>query len=196
MLRKCFLVAVVLILAGSLVVASSEFKLPENAKQIEQGVYSLGYSLHNGKIVEGIAYVHYKEGFAKANARPWRDGSSCYGFMAKGAKWKSIENWIVNPINTRGLDSVFVLDNLALDIQKWENAAGKNILGSGSLTSNELIADTVNPDDQNEVYFANVSDAGAIAVTIVWGYFSGPIFARELVEWDQVYDDVDFDWSL
>lgn len=29
----------------------------------------------------------------------------------------------------------------------------------------------------------------------MWGIFSGPPFARELVEWDQVYDDVDFAWS-
>jgi hypothetical protein len=33
-------------------------------------------------------------------------------------------------------------------------------------------------------------------VTIVWGIFSGPTFQRQLVEWDQVYDDSDFDWSL
>ncbi len=37
--------------------------------------------------------------------------------------------------------------------------------------------------------------SGAIGVTIVWGIFNGPPFARELVEWDQVYDDTDFDWS-
>ena len=196
MLRKCFLLVAVLVLAISFVVASSEFKLPKNAKQIENGVYSLGYSLHNGKIVEGIAYVHYKKEFINGNARPrGTDSSSCYGFMAKGAKWKSIESWILNPSNRRGLDSTFLLNNLALDIEKWENAAGKNILGSGGLTSNELIADTISPDDQNEVYFANVSDEGTIAVTIVWGYFSGPTFARQLIEWDQVYDDVDFDWS-
>ena len=29
----------------------------------------------------------------------------------------------------------------------------------------------------------------------MWGVFNGPPFARELVEWDQVYDDMDFDWS-
>ena len=202
MIKKILISVIGLILILSFVIAepgkSGKFALPENAKEIAPGVYSLGHSLHDGKLVEGMAYVHYKEGKAKGgNARAGgSDSSSCYGFMAKGAKWKKIENWIVNPANSRGLDSAFVFDNLAFDIGKWENAAGKNILGGGSLTSDLLAADTINPDNQNEVYFADVSDSGAIAVTIVWGYFSGPIFARELVEWDQVYDDVDFDWSL
>jgi len=54
---------------------------------------------------------------------------------------------------------------------------------------------TASPDNMNEVYFADVSDANAIAVTIVWGIFGGKPANRELVEWDQVYDDIDFDWS-
>lgn len=33
------------------------------------------------------------------------------------------------------------------------------------------------------------------AMAVVWGIFSGPPSFRELVEWDQIYDDVDFDWS-
>jgi len=174
---------------------SKNFVLPENAKEIAPGVYSLGERIHNGRLVEGIAFVHYKAGNARQNGvRPGGE-SSCYGFLAKGAKWKTVENWVVNPSNTRGLDGNFVLNNLISDIGKWENAAGKNILGSGSLTSNVLVADTVSPDNNNEVYFAGIQDSGAIAVTIAWGYFSGPTFARELIEWDQVYDDADFDWS-
>jgi len=43
--------------------------------------------------------------------------------------------------------------------------------------------------------FADIEHEGAIAVAIVWGYFGGPPPFRELVEWDMVFDDVDFDWS-
>ena len=42
--------------------------------------------------------------------------------------------------------------------------------------------------------FADIG-GGAIAVTIVWGIFRGPPNGRELVEWDQIYDDADFNWS-
>ena len=63
------------------------------------------------------------------------------------------------------------------------------------MTTDILTAEAVSPDSNNEVFFADVDGAGAIAVTIVWGIFSGPISNRKLVEWDQIYDDVDFDWS-
>ena len=37
----------------------------------------------------------------------------------------------------------------------------------------------------------NIASTGVIAVTTTWyNTFSG-----QIVEWDQVYDDVDFDWS-
>jgi hypothetical protein len=29
----------------------------------------------------------------------------------------------------------------------------------------------------------------------VWGIFRGPPSGRELVEWDMVFDDTDYDWS-
>lgn len=170
-------------------------------------VISLGSAVdpQTGKVVEGYAIIHYKKNFThKSNHKPGNpSGSSCYTYIGSNTKWKVIEPWIVNPSNTRGLTDNFVLTNLGDDIAKWEDAADGNvgnaqsvdILGSGSATSSALVADTSSPDGQNEVYFADVSSSGAIAVTIVWGYFSGPPFARELVEWDQVYDDIDFDWS-
>ena len=68
-------------------------------------------------------------------------------------------------------------------------------MSTGTLTSLPLLADSTAPDGKNEVYFADVDDSNAIAVTIVWGVFSGPTYNRKLVEWDQVYDDVDFPWS-
>lgn len=170
-------------------------------------VISLGSAVdpQTGKVVDGYAIIHYRRNFThKQNHKPGSpSGSSCYTYIGSNTKWKVIESWIVNTSNTRGLDSNFVLTNLGDDIAKWEDAADGNvgngssidILGNGSSTSSALVADTSSPDGQNEVYFADVSSSGAIAVTIVWGYFSGPPFLRELVEWDQVYDDVDYDWS-
>ncbi len=185
--------------------------IPSTAVEVAPNIFYLGTAVEKGKPVEGYAFIH-KEKNAKpagcnndGKCQGWEDAScgdcsgagdtsSCYGFLSKGAKWKTLENYIVNPNNTRSLDETFVRDNLALDIAKWETAASYNILGNevpGIVDG----ADTSSPDNKNEVYFADVSYSGAIAITIVWGIFSGPLFARELVEWDQVYDDVDFDWS-
>ena len=35
-----------------------------------------------------------------------------------------------------------------------------------------------------------------LGVTVTWGYFSGPPPTRQLIEWDQIYNEVDFDWSI
>jgi len=190
--------------------------IPEHAIKVAPGVFSLGTAFHNGRVVEGYAFVRYKKGFGKptgcnddGTCQGWEDpscadcaggngepnGSSCYGFLSKGAKWKTIESYIVNPANSEGLDATFIVDNLATDVAKWEAAAGAGIIGDGSSTSEALVADLQSPDDENEVYFANVDSPGAIAITIVWGIFRGPPSQRALVEWDQVYDDIDFDWS-
>lgn len=178
--------------------------IPGTAVQVADHVFSLGTAVDpaSGKIVEGYAIIHYKRGY---HHRPGhtRGGpgngngntSTCFSFFAKGAKWKTDEPWVVNPANLDGLTGSFVFSNLTDDITKWEGAADFNILGDGSVTSATLVADTVSPDNVNEVYFADISSEGAIAITIVWGIFRGPPFARELVEWDMVFDDVDFDWS-
>lgn len=178
--------------------------LPEHAVQVAPGVFYLGKALDKGRVVEGYAFVRYKKGFGKPN-KPGKppSASSCYEFLARGAKWKNLESYLANPSNKSGLEEDFVVGNIAADIAKWEDAAdgtvedgdSVDILGSGSSTGETLVADTVAPDGENEVYFANIADANAIAVTIIWGIFGGPPQWRELVEWDQVYEDVDFAWA-
>lgn len=191
--------------------------LPATAIEATPNIFYLGTVNYQGKEVEGYAFLHYKEGFAKSSAVCDNDGicepgenarkcpadcggdgsdtSSCYGFLARGAKWKVVEPYLVNPSNTSGLSKEFVLANLAENIHKWELSASANIIDSGTSTTETLIADTSYPDGQNEVYFGDIAQVGVIAINITWGIFSGPPRQRELVEWDQVYDQADFPWS-
>lgn len=195
----------------------AKVKIPEQATEIAPGIFQLQSIVLDDQVVEGYAFINYRKGFGKpsgcnndgvcqgwedascgdcdAGGEPNPDDSKCYGFLARGAKWRALEPYIVNPSNNRGLGEAFVTGNLAMDIAKWESAAGVNILGDGSSTSDILVADLDSPDNQNEVYFADVDSPRAIAVTIIWGVFGGPPSQRRLVEWDQVYDDVDYDWS-
>ncbi|MBI2051502.1 matrixin family metalloprotease [Candidatus Roizmanbacteria bacterium] len=180
--------------------------LPQTADS--SPVISLGTAVdpQTGKKVEGLAIIHFKKEFThKPQHQPGTGGAvnKCFSFLSNGAKWRTVEAWVVNPSNTRGLADDFVFGNVGGNVSKWEdaadgvvgNGAGVDILGAGSTTATQLSADTTAPDGSNEVYFADVSNSGAIAVTIVWGIFAGPPSQRELVEWDQVYDDSDFDWS-
>lgn len=195
-----------------------DFVLPASAQKVGHNMFYLGKVQAEGKIVEGYAIIRYKKGFGKPGVvcgngicergeNPKKcpadctggeepDTSSCYTFLAKDAKWKTVEPYLVDPVNSRGLFELFVFDNLAANIDKWEAAAQADILGEGTyVASTTLVADTESPDGLNEVYFGNIEEPGAIGVTIIWGIFGGPPKARELIEWDQIYDDADFDWS-
>lgn len=166
--------------------------IPERAVEVAPGVFSLGESVdpEHGDVVEGYMIVHPRKGNGKPTGTPGGGGStasSCYAFMAKDAKWKTVEPWVVNPANTFGMSDAFVLSTLTAGIGTWETAANANILGNGSITTNTLVADEVAMDLQNEVYFSAL-DSGTIGVTIVWGVFGGPTQGRELREWDQIYN--------
>lgn len=195
--------AVLGLLTGNLAQAVT---LPPQASAVAQNVIYLGQAFDpaSGQLVEGYAFIKYKEKDKAARPSGGSKGSRvCYGYLAKGAKWKSVEPWLVNGANLRGLDSGFILENLTSDISKWEdagdgvmgNSLGVDIIGPGASTTATLTADTLAPDGVNEVMFTTIDDPGAIAVTIVWGVFGGPVANRQLMEWDQVYDDRDFDWS-
>jgi len=185
---------------------TKQYNIPDSAVQISDNVYSLGKAkdTKTGKVVEGFAVVHYKNPEGKiSGVSQAKKKNTCYGYLAAGAKWKSVESWVLNPANTRNLAGDFLLNNISFDISKWEDAAdgvagngrGVNILGDGSITSSDLSQFANTLDGVNGVYFADITSPGVIAVTTVWGFWGGDIATREIVEWDQVYNDFDFDWS-
>lgn len=179
---------------------SRTLMLPANADH--SPVISLGSGVDptTGELVEGYAFIHYKKAFAKGG----KGGGSntCYGYLASGAKWKTVEPWLMNTSNSFGLDGGYLFTNQIDNIAKWEDATdgiignniGANILGLGTSVGDILVADETTPDGLNEAYFGAVSDPNAIAVTIVWGVFGGPPAGRYLMEWDQVFNTA-YDWS-
>lgn len=175
---------------------NKEFKLPKGAIPLADGSYYLGKKTDptTGKEVDGIAFLHPKKQAVKQQAAKPGGRTACYAFIASGLKWKTVEPWLLDGANTQGLTDSYLLSNTSANIAKWETAAGADIFGEGSLASG-LSADTVQPDGQNEVLFGSIESDGTIAVTIVWGYYNGPAKFREIIEWDQVYDQEDFAWS-
>ncbi len=126
--------------------------------------------------------------------------STCFEFLADNIGWKRPESWLVNPTNSRDLVGADVFTTFSQSITDWEDEAGKNILGNGQVTTEELIFDWTFPTDGvNEVYFTDIEElagvTGAIAGTGVW-VRTPPSGDTIIFEWDQIYDDVHFDWSL
>lgn len=54
--------------------------------------------------------------------------------------------------------------------------------------------DSSSPDGDNELVFGDYPKEGVIAVTVVWGYFSGPPSWREIIEFDILFD-TDYAWG-
>jgi hypothetical protein len=204
------LIFITFIIVGKAQAVKSDnpFALPKDAEKISEDTFKLRPSKDpgTGETVEAFAFVHKKTNFKDAPARSQgslkNSISNCYGYLANGAKWKWVEPWVVNATNSSSLTQNFIFNTLNSDISKWEdatdgvlgNGVGVNVIGDGTTTSSALLADTVSPDNVNEVYFGSIEDPNTIAVTIVWGIFSGPPFQRKLVEWDQIYSNA-YNWS-
>lgn len=141
-----------------------------------------------------ITFIHYKKDKNQAkpggSAKP--NTSSCYGYLAKGAKWKTTENYVVNPTGS-GLEKNSVLQAMDAGVVEWETYGGSAIFGNGSLDAGAVYDDT-KTDGKNVTVFGSYPDSRVIAVTNVWGYFGGPPQTRELVEWDMLFN-TQFHWG-
>lgn len=188
----------VVLLSQTIQASSKTFSLPKSAKQISPTLYDLGQKNVNGKLAQGYAFIHKKDpsdksAFAKGQGGR-KTSTSCYGFLAKDARWKVTEPYILEATNSSGLSPEYIASASAIATATWDNQVSFGLFGprvDGIVDG----ADTSAPDGKNEIYFAPISDPGTIAVTVVWGYFSGPTFARELLEYDMIFDDADFVWG-
>ena len=170
------------------------YSLPPNAQEIEPGVYYIGrVKDHAGRNIDGIAFLHPR----KANAKPGGDAgpvkqTQCYTFLASGARWKTIEDFVVAQNIAKVPAYLAAIDS---SLANWEVAAGTQIFGNRTTDAVDFGSIGNAANDKNEVTFGPIAQPGVIAVTFVWGIFGGPPQGRQLTEWDMILDDGDFTWS-
>ncbi len=164
--------------------------IPAHAVQVADNVFSLGTARDvDGRLVEGFMFIDDRRENAKP---PWagqgkgKGESKCYSLFAKGARWKTTEPYITG----FGVDLALT----GTSLNTWDSEVSFDIFGTGSAGATDG-ADSSSPDGNNEVMFENLGATSTIAYTIVWGRFSGPPFARELTEWDVVFNS-NYSWSL
>ncbi len=150
--------------------------------------------------LQRVQFIHWKKGYgpkgSEAVSIEPAAKSRCFAFIARNAKWKTVEPWEVLSQNAvDGITTSALRSNTDAGITEWESHTSPraNILGAGG-TGNTPV-NLAAPDDHNVVQFGNDPRTGVIAVTNVWGFFSGPASTREIVEWDMILD-TDFTWSL
>jgi hypothetical protein len=180
---------------------------PETQPTVLDGQPAAGHLANGPKEIppgwEKIVFVHYRKPRGKPADKPGvkppkpTDESDCYTFLANGARWKipSASAFLVDTANKAGLSSEDIMTAVGKAAGTWAAKAGEDILPSCTAGSN-LVPDEVNPDGDNEIVFGSLDESDAIAVTIVWGRFGGPPKDREIVEFDMIFDDEDFDWAV
>ena len=138
-----------------------------------------------------ITFIHYKDGQVKPEGVSKPKTTQCYGFLANGAKWKTIEPYYINPSGS-GLDNSLVEAAVIAGASEWEKYGG-NIFGSSTVSVSAPYNDS-KMDGKNVAAFGSYPDENVIAITTVWGYFYGPPKTRELVEWDMLFN-TSFTWG-
>lgn len=166
-------------------------KIPPGLKKIPPGL-------------EKIVFIHYKKEHAKPDKpdKPDKPGKpsgepECYDFMGKNIKWKDTEIVYLIDQAGSGLDVTQVETAMTAGAAEWEDHTSATLFG-GYTTSGGLSWDGDpgdEPDGRNELLFADYQQSGVIAVTVVWGYFSGPPGIREIFEFDILFD-TDYEWGI
>ncbi|MBW2991415.1 matrixin family metalloprotease [Candidatus Woesearchaeota archaeon] len=166
--------------------------------------------------LQKIVFIHYKKGFAspfcndngvceqgeKKNCADCRNGggeeeSTCYAFLGKGVKWRDLpQNYVIDPDNEDGLSQSFIVSAITAGTEEWDAHTSTNLFGSYSIDHSATWDGWINsvPDGENEMVFDDYPQAGVIAVTVTWGYFTGKPSTRRIIEFDILYD-TDFVWG-
>lgn len=154
------------------------------------------------RILSKITFIHFRKGHAKP---PWAGGGKddkgeegFYDYIARGTKWKVTEDIRLNPICGENLDGSLdglITDAVLAGLDEWETPGEASLTIFGDL----IIDDNVSYDGGayrgcNTLSFGGYSNPGVIAVTTVWGYFTGPPPGREIIEAHILMND-DFEWG-
>ncbi|MFH1399272.1 MAG: matrixin family metalloprotease [Candidatus Woesearchaeota archaeon] len=173
---------------------------------------SVAYAKPDKGPLTKLTFVHYKakpnmcgdgtcQGFESPQSCPVDCGGEpdpeptpdpCYTFLAEGMRWKQPVYYVINPTNS-GLATAFVKTAISDAAAAWDSHIPVDMFLSYSLDSTANW-DSKYRDGNNELVFGNYKKRGVIAVTNIWGYFSGPVETREIVEFDILFD-TDFTWG-
>ncbi|WP_255149916.1 matrixin family metalloprotease [Halorarius halobius] len=165
------------------------------AGALTDGPVYLGTAAGENGPVEGYAFVLTEDELRQVDEDEAAD-DDCYELFAAGVRWRTVEPYRFDATNDEGLDATVLASNFAGAIARWERAAGTDILGGPLAPGDDVTVDRDGPDGRNEVVFGSVAAQDAVAVTVIWGEFSGPEERREITEWDMAFDADDYDWSL
>jgi hypothetical protein len=114
--------------------------------------------------------------------------STCYDDLGRNVKWENLPiKYIINPLNLDGLSVDFIIDAISSGTGEWNLHTKDTLFGNYSIDSGATWDINI-PDGKNEIVFGYYPEKGAIAITLVWGYFSGPPSTRKIIEFDILFN--------
>ncbi len=144
---------------------------------------------------EKIVFIHYKKNFAKPTnpGKPIKEEEN-YKLLGKGILWRDLPvTYVIDPDNTYGLSEAFVVNAMVAGAEEWDRHTSAELFGS-YVIDYSASWDGNAPDGRNEFVFGDYPEANVIAVTVIWGYFSGPPQTRRITEFDVLFD-TDWTWG-
>jgi hypothetical protein len=146
--------------------------------------------------VQVMAHVHWENAEAEEDFQQTTNAATtCYAFNAVGAFWKKTEDYILTTTNTEGLTDSQVDSAFKRSVAAWlDNIPNHQVVGSRLDQESDGVS-TNEPDGKNELVFGPISTPGVIAVTITYGIFSGTIANRQIMEWDMILNQRDYNFG-
>ncbi len=176
----CFVAAILLFS----VAATATTLIPAYVKPADIVIAAPEKAIDNSPVLEKYIFIHYKKGFAKPGGVGAKQ-PACYAFLSKDTKLKAVKDFTISP----DLDAAVIWTSGS----EWDSHTSTALFGTYSVDATANW-DSTAPDGRNEFSFGNYPQAGVIAVTVVWGYFSGPPQTREIIEFDVMFD-TDYTWG-
>ncbi len=143
---------------------------------------------------DGVCEAGEKKNCADCKGSRKEPTPTCYSFLGKGVKWKELPvGYVIDPDNLDGLTQEFIISAISAGAGEWDSHTSAELFSTYSIDLNSSWDDDA-PDGRNELLFDNFPEQGVIAVTVTWGYFTGPPGRREIIEFDILFD-TDFVWG-
>lgn len=148
--------------------------------------------------LEKIVFIHYKKGYGKPPGIPGKGSDKgYYKLFGKGIEWKSLPiKYYIDSKIPEYLTLTFVESAVSASTEEWDSWTSSELFSDNyEVISDGSWDDTVEElDGRNELVFGDYPQEGVIAVTIIWGYFSGPPKQRRIIEFDIMFD-TDYTWG-
>lgn len=135
---------------------------------------------------EKITFIHYKDGKIKTidNTKP--QVQTCYKLL--GVKWNEFPiSYVINPSNS-WLDEIFVANAIFSSAEEWDSYTSKELFSNSYIVDYSATLDSEFPDYKNEYVFGLYPQEEVIAITNIWGYFSGAKSQRRIIEYDVLFN--------